>query len=202
MAAARTPRAGSRGRSGPHQGGGTLARRKRTTSCATSASGRSPARCRRTGPSCARTATSRSASCACSVRRTQRRLSLDVKVDGEDGSALGVMSQGELNCLALSLFLPRASMPESPFRFRRHRRPGPGDGSRKGGRARHRCSRALRRNGRSSCSRTTRASPMRCARSTSPRRSSRWCGASSRSWSCAASRIRCSATSRMRSRSR
>ena len=47
----------------------------------------------------------------------QRRLALDVKVDGEDGSALGVMSQGELNCLALSLFLPRASMPESPFRF-------------------------------------------------------------------------------------
>ena len=47
----------------------------------------------------------------------QRRLSLDVKVDGADGSALGVMSQGELNCLALSLFLPRASMPESPFRF-------------------------------------------------------------------------------------
>jgi ABC-type Mn2+/Zn2+ transport system ATPase subunit len=47
----------------------------------------------------------------------QRRLSLDVKVDGEPGSALGVMSQGELNCLALSLFLPRASMPESPFRF-------------------------------------------------------------------------------------
>ena len=49
--------------------------------------------------------------------QTQRRLALDVKVDGEDGSALGVMSQGELNCLALSLFLPRASMPELPFRF-------------------------------------------------------------------------------------
>jgi hypothetical protein len=49
--------------------------------------------------------------------QNQRRLALDVKVDGEDGSALGVMSQGELNCLALSLFLPRASMPESPFRF-------------------------------------------------------------------------------------
>lgn len=49
--------------------------------------------------------------------QTQRRLALDVKVDGEEGSALGVMSQGELNCLALSLFLPRASMPESPFRF-------------------------------------------------------------------------------------
>ena len=47
----------------------------------------------------------------------QRRLVLDVSVDGEPGSALGVMSQGELNCLALSLFLPRASLPESPFRF-------------------------------------------------------------------------------------
>ena len=46
-----------------------------------------------------------------------RRLTLDVTIDGENGSALGVMSQGELNCLALSLFLPRASMPESPFRF-------------------------------------------------------------------------------------
>lgn len=46
-----------------------------------------------------------------------RRLTLDVSIDGEAGSALGVMSQGELNCLALSLFLPRASLPESPFRF-------------------------------------------------------------------------------------
>lgn len=46
-----------------------------------------------------------------------RRLRLDVRVDGEPGSALGVMSQGELNCLALSLFLPRASLPESPFHF-------------------------------------------------------------------------------------
>jgi DNA repair exonuclease SbcCD ATPase subunit len=48
---------------------------------------------------------------------SQRRLSLDVSIDGEAGSALGVMSQGELNCLALSLFLPRACMAESPFRF-------------------------------------------------------------------------------------
>jgi energy-coupling factor transporter ATP-binding protein EcfA2 len=48
---------------------------------------------------------------------TQRRLTLDVTIDDEKGSALGVMSQGEINCLALSLFLPRASMPESPFRF-------------------------------------------------------------------------------------
>ena len=46
-----------------------------------------------------------------------RRLKLDVRVDGEPGSALGVMSQGELNCLALSLFLPRAALPESPFHF-------------------------------------------------------------------------------------
>ena len=46
-----------------------------------------------------------------------RRLQLDVRVDGEEGSALGVMSQGELNSLALSLFLPRASLPESPFHF-------------------------------------------------------------------------------------
>jgi len=48
---------------------------------------------------------------------THRRLTLDVSIDGEPGSALGVMSQGELNCLALSLFLPRARMAESPFRF-------------------------------------------------------------------------------------
>lgn len=32
-------------------------------------------------------------------------------------AALGVMSQGELNALALSLFIPRATLAESPFRF-------------------------------------------------------------------------------------
>lgn len=48
---------------------------------------------------------------------TQRRVALDVTIDGKEGAALGVMSQGELNSLALSLFLPRAAMPESPFRF-------------------------------------------------------------------------------------
>ena len=48
---------------------------------------------------------------------TQRRVALDVTVDGVKGAALGVMSQGELNALALSLFMPRASLPESPFRF-------------------------------------------------------------------------------------
>ncbi len=48
---------------------------------------------------------------------TQRRVALDVQVDDVEGAALGVMSQGELNALALSLFLPRATLPESPFRF-------------------------------------------------------------------------------------
>lgn len=47
----------------------------------------------------------------------QRRVALDVTVDGTKGAALGVMSQGELNSLALSLFLPRATLDESPFRF-------------------------------------------------------------------------------------
>lgn len=48
---------------------------------------------------------------------TQRRLALDVSIDGADGKALGVMSQGELHALALSLFLPRALLPQSPFGF-------------------------------------------------------------------------------------
>jgi energy-coupling factor transporter ATP-binding protein EcfA2 len=48
---------------------------------------------------------------------TNRRLELHVSLDGEDGTALGVMSQGEINALALSVFLPRATMPDSPFRF-------------------------------------------------------------------------------------
>ena len=47
----------------------------------------------------------------------QRTVSLDVEIDGKDANALGVMSQGELNSLALSLFLPRAALRESPFGF-------------------------------------------------------------------------------------
>lgn len=47
----------------------------------------------------------------------RRRVTLQVTVDGSDAEALGVMSQGELHSLALSLFLPRATLPESPFRF-------------------------------------------------------------------------------------
>jgi predicted ATPase len=49
--------------------------------------------------------------------KSQRRVTLDVTVDGVPGAALGVMSQGELHSLALSLFLPRATLSESPFRF-------------------------------------------------------------------------------------
>ena len=48
---------------------------------------------------------------------THRRLAVDVTVDGVESAALGVMSQGELHSLALSLFLPRATLPASPFRF-------------------------------------------------------------------------------------
>ncbi len=48
---------------------------------------------------------------------TQRHVSLDVTVDGVAGAALSVMSQGELHALSLALFLPRATSPDSPFRF-------------------------------------------------------------------------------------
>ena len=48
---------------------------------------------------------------------TQRRPEVRVEVDGKPAQALGVMSQGELHAIALSLFVPRATIPESPFRF-------------------------------------------------------------------------------------
>ena len=49
---------------------------------------------------------------------TSRRIVLPVSVDGTDnGTALGVMSQGELHALGLATFLPRSCAPESPFRF-------------------------------------------------------------------------------------
>ncbi|MFB7262217.1 AAA family ATPase [Streptomyces nojiriensis] len=47
----------------------------------------------------------------------QRKVKLDVSVDAIDAPAFGVMSQGELHSLALSLFLPRATHPDSPFGF-------------------------------------------------------------------------------------
>jgi DNA repair exonuclease SbcCD ATPase subunit len=48
---------------------------------------------------------------------SSRHVELDVRIDGVESAALGVMSQGELHAMALSLFLPRATLPESPFRF-------------------------------------------------------------------------------------
>lgn len=47
----------------------------------------------------------------------QRYAAFDVAVDGTAASAFGVMSQGELSALAISIFLPRAALPESPFGF-------------------------------------------------------------------------------------
>ncbi|MCP4059227.1 MAG: ATP-binding protein [Pseudoalteromonas sp.] len=49
--------------------------------------------------------------------RTRRKVEIDVAVDGTKAAALGVMSQGELHALALSLFLPRATISDSPFGF-------------------------------------------------------------------------------------
>ncbi|MFF5180708.1 AAA family ATPase [Micromonospora sp. NPDC000316] len=49
---------------------------------------------------------------------TRRRVAFPVSVDGADnGTALGVMSQGEMQALGLATFLPRSCAPESPFRF-------------------------------------------------------------------------------------
>lgn len=47
----------------------------------------------------------------------RRKVALDVTVDGVQGAALSVMSQGELHALGLALFLPRATAAESPFGF-------------------------------------------------------------------------------------
>ena len=47
----------------------------------------------------------------------RRHLEIATSVDGRNTPALAVMSQGELNALSLSLFLARALLPESPFRF-------------------------------------------------------------------------------------
>ena len=45
------------------------------------------------------------------------RADFDVRAGGEEANALGVMSQGELLALSVSVFLPRAALDESPFRF-------------------------------------------------------------------------------------
>jgi len=48
---------------------------------------------------------------------TRRRVEVAVNLEGARSAALGVMSQGEVTSLALSLFLPRVLLPESPFGF-------------------------------------------------------------------------------------
>lgn len=48
---------------------------------------------------------------------TRRHVVVDGAVDGVSTGALSVMSQGELHALALAMFIPRATNPESPFRF-------------------------------------------------------------------------------------
>ncbi|MHA6784930.1 AAA family ATPase [Pseudonocardia saturnea] len=47
----------------------------------------------------------------------QKRVQIKASVDGVDTGAFGVMSTGELHAVTLALFLPRATRPESPFRF-------------------------------------------------------------------------------------
>jgi ABC-type lipoprotein export system ATPase subunit len=50
-------------------------------------------------------------------QKTTRRVVLEADVDGSGTEAFGVMSQGELQALALAIFIPRATSPDSPFRF-------------------------------------------------------------------------------------
>ncbi|MFV8242622.1 AAA family ATPase [Mycolicibacterium peregrinum] len=50
-------------------------------------------------------------------QKTTRRVVLKADVDGSDTEAFGVMSQGELQALALAVFIPRATSAASPFRF-------------------------------------------------------------------------------------
>ncbi|MET0758515.1 MAG: hypothetical protein ABWY39_11450 [Mycobacterium sp.] len=50
-------------------------------------------------------------------QKTSRRVVLEAAVDGSDTEAFGVMSQGELQALALAIFIPRATSEQSPFRF-------------------------------------------------------------------------------------
>ncbi|WP_405069782.1 AAA family ATPase [Kribbella sp. NBC_01510] len=52
-----------------------------------------------------------------SGQRTRGKVNLKATVDGVATEALPVMSQGELNAIALALFLPRATMSASPLQF-------------------------------------------------------------------------------------
>lgn len=48
---------------------------------------------------------------------TRRRVRISGSIDGEAVDSFAVFSQGELHALTLSLFLPRATLAQSPFRF-------------------------------------------------------------------------------------
>lgn len=48
---------------------------------------------------------------------TSRAVDIQVTVDGQPAPGPGVMSQGEINALGLSIFLPRATSDDSPLRF-------------------------------------------------------------------------------------
>ena len=48
---------------------------------------------------------------------TRRRVRISGAIDGETVDSFAVFSQGELHALTLSLFLPRATLAQSPFRF-------------------------------------------------------------------------------------
>ena len=48
---------------------------------------------------------------------TRRRVQIEATIDGAEAGSIAVLSQGELHALALSLFIPRATMVASPFRF-------------------------------------------------------------------------------------
>ncbi len=50
-------------------------------------------------------------------KKNQRRVEFSAHVDNNEAEALSVMSQGELNALALSIFIPRMCHASSPFRF-------------------------------------------------------------------------------------
>jgi len=50
-------------------------------------------------------------------KRTNRRVEFSAHVDDNEAEALSVMSQGELNALALSIFIPRMCHASSPFKF-------------------------------------------------------------------------------------
>ena len=50
-------------------------------------------------------------------KKNTRQVLLKAGVDGSETEALGVMSQGELQALALAIFIPRATSDQSPFRF-------------------------------------------------------------------------------------